>query len=182
MNSNIRIFVNHSSMPCSGVAHYDAVLDEERLAKTTLEGEFWSAKPYAEAGAQIYRAPEAKAPWIVSFSPEGGTMWEKGCFEGYSVLLVMSEFANLDYLNYLRSIGVSYITIGKEELRQTAGMPKGFMSMQGPAIDRQEALAIMSAEFGISSLLMQNPSSEWAAVLSMHEEHPQTEEGTPFYF
>ena len=104
--------------------HYYEVLDKLDCdatveGKTTLvmhyaePGTFKDTKPYETAGKQVYKAKEADA-YAIGVDTKGTLLWGddvEGQFDR-PLIMILSEDASKEYLGYLQSKGISYITIG----------------------------------------------------------------------
>ena len=131
--------------------HYYEVLDKLDCdatieGKTTLvlhyaePGTFQTAKPYEAAGKQVYMVRQAHQPakqqYAIGVDTKGALLWGdnvEGQF-GRPLIMILSEDASMEYLGYLQSKGISYITTGKG------------------AIDLADAVSIIASEFGVKRL------------------------------
>lgn len=126
--------------------HYYQALEQLRCP-STLEGKTTLAMHYAlpgrftgsdtpeRAGRQVHKAVEA-AGYAVGVDTAGTLLWADDTTAqfGKPLLLVLSERAGRDYLDYLRHKGISFITTGRE------------------AIDLKDALATLRSHFGVERL------------------------------
>ena len=74
--------------------------------------------------------------YAVSLDTHGTLMWPGSMIDDRPLLCIVSEDASSEYLDYLRSLGVSYIAVGKGE------------------IDLQRAMEILNTEFGIERVAL----------------------------
>ena len=89
--------------------------------KTTLAmhyaqtGEFQPQKAHENAGQQIYRATEANG-YAIGVDTRGTLLWDDDTTElfGRPLLMILSEQASQEYLNYLKQKHISYITTGRD--------------------------------------------------------------------
>jgi riboflavin biosynthesis pyrimidine reductase len=125
--------------------HYYEALDQLGCPSTlegkkTLEmhyaqpGSFQSKEIYKEAGKQIYKAVQANG-YSIGVDTNGTLLWGDDTTEqfGKPLLMILSERASQEYLEYLKSKQISYITIGS-------------------TIDLQAAMDILRKDFGIERL------------------------------
>ena len=141
--------------------HYYDALDQLQCpstleGKTTLvmhyamEGTYRNPDaPYHEAGRQVYKAVEAPA-YAVGVDTMGTLLWgdDTTMQFGKPLLMILSEWASQDYLDYLRSKGISYVTIGRERPIDE----EGAVVDQLPGIDLKAAMEVLHDEFGIERL------------------------------
>ncbi len=144
--------------------HYYEALDELGCpsvleGKKTLsmhyaeEGSYHTNVPYKEAGQQIFKAVEADG-YAVGVDTCGTLLWGDNTTEqfGKPLLMILSEWASQDYLDYLKSKNISYITVGREGRMEPDPNIPGVMTSDGPAIDLPAAMEILRKEFGIERL------------------------------
>ena len=126
--------------------YYYAVLDKLECdatieGKITLmmhyakPGSFKSTKPYEAAGKQVYKAKDAGA-YAIGVDTKGTLLWGDDVENQFDhpLIMILSENASKEYLAYLQSKGISYITIGKSN------------------IDLAAAVSILSEQFGVKRL------------------------------
>ena len=109
--------------------------------KTTLAmhyaqtGEFQPQKAHENAGQQIYRATEANG-YAIGVDTRGTLLWDDDTTElfGRPLLMILSEQASQEYLNYLKQKHISYITTGRD------------------GIDLASALETLRTVFGVNRL------------------------------
>ena len=88
--------------------------------KTTLamhyaqNGVFQPQKPREDAGRQLYKAVEA-AGYAIGVDTHGTLLWDDNTTElfGRPLLMILSEQASQEYLDYLKDKHISYITTGQ---------------------------------------------------------------------
>ena len=126
--------------------HYYEVLDRLECdatieGKTTLvmhyaePGTFTGTKSYEAAGKQVYKAKEADA-YAIGVDTKGTLLWGddvEGQFDR-PLIMILSEGASKEYLGYLQSKGISYITTGKG------------------TIDLAAAVSTLNGQFGVKRL------------------------------
>lgn len=118
------------------------------------EGYYWNPNaPYKDAGQQVYKAVESDR-YAVGVDTSGTLLWGDDTTEkfGKPLLMILSEWASQDYLDYLKSKHVSYITIGHETEIEDDFMPADFKGYRSPAIDLKGAMELLRSEFGIERL------------------------------
>ena len=126
--------------------HYYEVLDKLECdatieGKTTLvmhyaePGTFNTTKPYEAACKQVYKATEADA-YAIGVDTKGTLLWGDDVESqfGRPLIMILSEDASKEYLGYLQSKGISYITTGRG------------------SIDLADAVSILSEKFGVKRL------------------------------
>ena len=109
--------------------------------KTTLkmhyaqDGEFLPQKPHEDAGSQLYKAEEAKG-YAIGVDTRGTLLWDDNTTElfGRPLLMILSEQASQEYLDYLKQKHISYITTGRD------------------GIDLASALETLRTVFGVERL------------------------------
>ena len=107
--------------------------------KTTLkmhyaqDGEFLPQKPHA--GSQIYKAEEAEG-YAIGVDTRGTLLWDDNTTElfGRPLLMILSEQASQEYLDYLKQKHISYLTTGRD------------------GIDLASALETLRTVFGVERL------------------------------
>lgn len=117
-----------------------------------LEGFYDKRGDYKAAGKQVYKAEEAKA-YAVGLDTAGTLLWGDSTKEvfGRPLIMILSEWASQDYLDYLKSKGISYIAIGDDS-------PVGYDEItgagvsHGPYINLPVAMEILRKDFGIERL------------------------------
>jgi len=102
---------------------------------SALPGLFQGTQPYKDAGRQVYKAVEAKG-YAIGVDTSGTLLWGDDTTEhfGKPLLMILSEKASEEYLDYLKSKQISYLTIGQD------------------AIDLKAAMEILHREFGVQRL------------------------------
>ncbi len=126
--------------------HYYEALDQLECpsvmeGKITLEkhsalpGFFQGTQPDKDAGRQVYKAVEADG-YAIGVDTRGTLLWGDDTTEhfGKPLLMILSEKASEEYLAYLKSKQISYLTIGQD------------------AIDLKAAMEILRSEFGVERL------------------------------
>ena len=97
--------------------------------KTTLamhyaqDGEFQPQKSHEDAGQQMYRATEAKG-YAIGVDTRGTLLWDDDTTElfGRPLLMILSEQASQEYLDYLKQKHISYITCGRDGIDLAAAL------------------------------------------------------------
>ena len=81
------------------------------------KGKFTPAKPYEAAGKQVYKSKES-AQYAVGVDTLGTLLWgnDVEIQFGRPLIMVLSEKTSQEYLEYLQSKGISYITTGAESI------------------------------------------------------------------
>ena len=144
--------------------HYYEAL-EQLACPSTLEGRktlemhyaqpgtFQGTEPYKDAGHQIYKAVESDG-YAIGVDTSGTLLWGDDTTEqfGRPVLMILSEWASQEYLDYLRSKHISYITIGREAEIEDAEMPADIKGYHSPAIDLKAAMEILRRDFNVQRL------------------------------
>jgi len=102
---------------------------------SALPGFFQGTQPYKDAGRQVYKAVEAEG-YAIGVDTSGTLLWGDDTTEhfGKPLLMILSEKASEEYLAYLKSKQISYLTIGQD------------------AIDLKAAMEILRSEFGVEQL------------------------------
>ncbi len=102
---------------------------------SALPGLFHRTQPHKDAGRQIYKAVEAEG-YAIGVDTSGTLLWGDDTTEhfGKPLLMILSEKASEEYLAYLKSKQISYLTIGQE------------------SIDLKAAMEILRSEFGVERL------------------------------
>ncbi len=93
------------------------------------------AKNYAAAGKTFFKAEDAKA-YQVCLDTNGTLLWGTNQVAGKPLIVVSSEKASTEYLEYLKSKKISCITCGKEK------------------IDLKETASLLEKEFGVKLALI----------------------------
>ena len=127
--------------------------------KTTLAkhyaqpGCFFGSQSYKDAGPQVFKAVESNA-YAIGVDTSGTLLWGDDTTEQFDkpLLMILSEWASQEYLDYLKSKHISFITIGRESEIEDVDMPEGFTGYRSPAIDVKAAMELMRSEFGIERL------------------------------
>lgn len=84
--------------------------------------------------SEVYKASDSN-DFLICPDTRGTLMWESATTDdGRPLLIVTSELATKEYLDYLKAKGISYIAVGKD------------------AIDLGEAMKIVRKEFGVERL------------------------------
>lgn len=117
-----------------------------------LEGFYDKRGDYKAAGKQVYKAEDAKG-YAVGLDTAGTLLWGDNTKEifGKPLIIILSEWASQDYLDYLKSKGISYITIGDESPIEYDEITGAGVS-HGPYIDLVAAMEILRKDFGIERL------------------------------
>ena len=110
--------------------------------KTTLkmhyaqDGEFQPQKAHEDAGQQIYKAMEPNGAYAIGVDTRGTLLWDDNTTElfGRPLLMILSEQASQEYLDYLKQKHISYITCGRD------------------GIDLASALETLRTVFGVERL------------------------------
>ena len=118
--------------------------------KTTLkmhyaqDGEFQPQKAHEDAGQQMYRAPKRQCGadeksangYAIGVDTRGTLLWDDDTTElfGRPLLMILSEQASQEYLDYLKQKHISYITTGHD------------------GIDLASALETLRTVFGVERL------------------------------
>jgi len=97
--------------------------------KTTLamhyaqDGAFRPQKPHEDAGQQLYKAVGA-AGYAIGVDTRGTLLWDDNTTElfGRPLLMILSEQTSQEYLDYLKSKHISYITIGRDGIDLLSSM------------------------------------------------------------
>ena len=99
------------------------------------KGEFAPSKPYEAAGQQMYKTAESES-YAIGVDTKGTLLWGDDTESqfGRPLIMILSEDASKEYLEYLLSKGISYITAGKGSINLAAAMD------------------VLAAEFGIKRL------------------------------
>ena len=102
---------------------------------SALPGFFQGTQPYKDAGRQVYKAVEAEG-YAIGVDTSGTLLWGDDTTEhfGKPLLMILSEKASEEYLDYLKSKQISYLTIGQD------------------TIDLKAAMEILHREFGVQRL------------------------------
>ena len=142
--------------------HYYEALDQLGCpstleGKTTLamhyaqEGLFDGDAAYKPAGRQIYKAVEADG-YAIGVDTNGTLLWDDDTTEqfGKPLLMILSEGTSQEYLDYLKSKHISYITVGDWGIDESNELVGG--TVQKPAIDLKAAMEILRKDFGVEHL------------------------------
>ena len=99
------------------------------------EGKFAPTKPYEAAGEQVYKAKES-AQYAVGVDTLGTLLWGDDVETQFSrpLIMALSEKTSLEYLEYLKQKGISYITTGAD------------------GIDLADAVSTLNEQFGVQRL------------------------------
>lgn len=92
-------------------------------------------KSYSPAGKTSYKAQAAKG-YQVCLDTKGTLLWNSNQVAGKPLIVVASEKASTEYLEYLKLREISYITCGTEK------------------IDLKEAVSVLEKEFGVKLALI----------------------------
>lgn len=144
--------------------HYYEAL-EQLHCPSTLEGKntmqmhyaqpgfYQRSRHYEDAGQQVYKAEQSDG-YAVGVDTSGSLLWGDNTKElfGKPLVMILSEWADKEYLEYLKGKGISYITIGRETPIEPKGMPDGMSGARIPGIDFPKAMEILQSEFGIERL------------------------------
>lgn len=84
-----------------------------------------------------YVAPHDQKTYAVAIDPSGKLSWDQGSVDTEHVIAVLTEKVGAEYLDYLRSKGVSYIFAGKTSL------------------DLRRALEKLNSLFGVKRITVQ---------------------------
>ena len=144
--------------------HYYEALDQLECpsvmeGKITLEkhsalpGFFQGTQHYKDAGQQVYKAVEAEG-YAIGVDTSGTLLWGDDTTEhfGKPLVMILSEWASQEYLDYLKSKHISFITIGRESEPENVEPANGFCVSTSPAIDLKAAMEILHREFGVERL------------------------------
>lgn len=113
---------------------------------TQINGKITNAMHYADrgifepkncctCGESFYKAENA-AGYQVCLDTKGTLLWTNNCVGGKPLIVVTSEKASAEYLEYLKQKGISYIACGKEK------------------IDLKKAVGILENEFGVKKAVI----------------------------
>ena len=125
--------------------------------KTTLrmhyaqEGQFHIKRLFKAAGRQIHKAVDAPG-YAIGVDTHGTLLWgdDTTAQFGKPLLMILSEWASEEYLEYLRGKGISYITVGDHALNEHN--EKAAYKEYDIAIDLSAAMEILRKEFGVERL------------------------------
>lgn len=109
--------------------------------KTTLvmhyaePGVYVPKGPVVPAGRQVYKAKPSDT-WAVGVDTRGTLLWGEEVEQKFErpLIMILSERASSEYLDYLKTKGISYITIGEDR------------------VELRAAMEVLSQEFGIQRL------------------------------
>lgn len=90
----------------------------------------FEAKNYCACGGTFYKAEDA-AGYQVCMDTKGTLLWNSNRVDGKPLIIITSEKASLEYLDYLKSKKISYIACGAEK------------------IDLKKAVSVLEKEFGV---------------------------------
>lgn len=118
-----------------------------------LPGFYQGSRHYEDAGQQVYKAEEADG-YAIGVDSQGSLLWGDNTKEifGKPLLMILSEWADKEYLEYLKGKGISYITIGRERAIEPEGMPSDIVGASIPGIDLPAAMEILRKDFVIERL------------------------------
>lgn len=102
---------------------------------SALEGHYAAKDPAPVDRPSFYMAQQAKG-YAIAADTMGRLQWPSNEIDGVPLLCITSERAPLEYLNMLRSEGISYIAVGN------------------PAIDLAGAMKTLRGEFGVERLAL----------------------------
>ena len=87
------------------------------------DGVFKQRMPHEDAGKQLYKAVE-QAGYAIGVDTHGTLLWDDNTTEifGRPLLMILSERASQEYLDYLKSKHISYITTGRDGIDLVAAM------------------------------------------------------------
>lgn len=115
-------------------------------------GTFHGKGDYQYAGQQIYKAVEAEG-YAIGIDTGGTLLWDDNtqAVFGKPLLMILSERASKEYLGYLKSKGISYVTIGGRSKAESKEPTRNFRGEQS-GIDFPKAMEILRKDFGIERL------------------------------
>lgn len=122
-------------------AHLESFGDFTQInGKTTnamhyAESGVFEAKNYCACGETFFKAEDA-AGYQVCMDTKGTLLWCSNRVDGKPLVVVASEKANTEYLDYLKSKGISYIACGAKK------------------IDLKKAVAVLEKEFGVKKAVI----------------------------
>ncbi len=128
-----------------GNEYYEAL--EELNCPSMINGRVTAEMHYADKGTfspknpapigkeAVYCAKVSKSYHIIT-DTLGSLLWKTDNLEGKALVCLVSEYATLDYLAYLKEKGISYIATGR------------------PGIDLKRAMEILNDVFGIERLVL----------------------------
>lgn len=99
------------------------------------ESGVFEAKDYRVCGETFFKAEDA-AGYQVCMDTKGTLLWNTNRVDGKSLIVVASEKASTEYLDYLKSKKISYIACGAEK------------------IDLKKAVAVLEKEFGVKKAVI----------------------------
>jgi len=123
--------------------YYEALgeleLDAHLSGRVTAAMHYAKAEPYkakdtSPAGKTSFYQAQKAGEYSVVADTMGSLAWEKNAVEGRHLVVILSERAPEEYLDYLKGLGISYIAAGKE------------------GIDLKKAAEILAEEFGVKRL------------------------------
>ncbi len=71
-----------------------------------------------------YTAPHDQETYAVALDPSGKLSWDQGSVDTEHVISILTHKVSAEYLDYLRSKGVSYIFAGKSDLNLKQALEK----------------------------------------------------------
>lgn len=95
----------------------------------------FEAKNYCACGEIFYKAEDA-AGYQVCMDTKGTLLWSSNRVDGKPLIVITSEKASLEYLDYLKSKRISYIACGAEK------------------IDLKKAVSVLEKEFGVKKTVI----------------------------
>ena len=96
----------------------------------------FKAKSKTPADRQCFYKASSSDSLLVAIDSMGKLCWGQNEYEGQRLLVVVCELCSQDYLDYLKSMDISYIAAGKS------------------GIDLKSVLEILNHEFGVERLLL----------------------------
>ena len=100
------------------------------------ENGVFEAKNYRACGETFFKAEDA-AGYQVCMDTKGTLLWNTNLVDGKPLIVVTSENAGAEYLDYLKSKKISYITCGAEkiDLKKTVAVITGGGHINGSFLD-----------------------------------------------
>ena len=99
------------------------------------ESGVFESKNYCACGETFFKAEDA-AGYQVCMDTKGTLLWNSNRVDGKPLIVVTSEKASAEYLDYLKSKKISYIACGSEK------------------IDLKKAVAALEKEFGVKKAVI----------------------------
>lgn len=99
------------------------------------ENGVFESKNYRACGETFFKAEDA-AGYQVCMDTKGTLLWNTNLVDGKPLIVVTSENAGAEYLDYLKSKKISYITCGAEK------------------IDLKKTVAVLEKEFGVKKAVI----------------------------